>query len=88
MSLAEEALAKASFICPIMKEVINPRAQVRSPALADHSLDPLVALDQYLRTRHFSEQRVNELRRYAAKLVAEESSNGLADLTIDQGSRP
>ena len=69
-----KALAEASFICPIMKEIINPRAQVRSPALADHSVDPLAALDEYLKTKHFSQRRANELREYAAKLLAEERS--------------
>jgi exonuclease SbcD len=63
------ALAPA-FWAGFTKEV-RRAALPRSPNLTEHLTDPLLALEEYIKTRKFSEQRAKDLREYAARLVVE-----------------
>jgi len=63
------ALAPA-FWAGFTKEV-RRAALPRNPKLTESLTDPLLALEEYIKTRGFSEQRANALREYARRLLAE-----------------
>lgn len=59
-----------AFWAGFTKEV-RRAALSRNPKLTESLTDPLLALDEYIKTRGFSEQRANALREYARRLLAE-----------------
>jgi exonuclease SbcD len=74
------ALGDAYLALPVERDIVNPRDQVRNPVLADRSLDPLAALDEYLKTRRFSEARRVLLREYAGRLLTDVERDEALDL--------
>lgn len=64
-----EALRPA-FWAGFTKEV-QRRALPRNPRLTESMTDPLLALEEYLKTRRFSAERAQALREYARRLVSE-----------------
>ena len=68
-SAVRRALAPA-FWAAFTKEV-RKAALSRNPKLTESLTDPLLALDEYIKTHGFSDQRANALREYARRLLAE-----------------
>jgi DNA repair protein SbcD/Mre11 len=63
------ALQSAAWTTPITREVERPAARLRAPELAKGWQDPLLALDEYLKTTRYSEERKAALRQAAEKLL-------------------
>jgi DNA repair protein SbcD/Mre11 len=63
------ALESAAWTTPITREVEKPAARLRAPELAKGWQDPLQALEEYLKTTRYSEERKTALRQAAAKLL-------------------
>jgi len=77
-----EALRPA-FWAGFTKEV-ERKALPRNPRLTESMTDPLLALEEYLKTRSFSAERAEALRQYARRLVTQvaegEEPTGMASL--------
>jgi len=77
-----EALRPA-FWAGFTKEV-QRKALPRNPRLTESMTDPLLALEEYLKTRSFSAERADALRQYALRLVTQvaegEKPTGMASL--------
>ena len=65
------ALGKAYFATPLVREIEKPAARLRAPGLARGWDEPLAALEEYLKTTRFSEERKARLRKAAEKLAGE-----------------
>jgi len=63
------ALETAAWTTPITREVEKPAARLRAPELAKGWQDPLLALEEYLKTTRYSDERKITLRQAAAKLL-------------------
>lgn len=63
------ALESAAYLTRIVKEIERPPARLRAPGLSRSWDDPLTALEEYLKTTQFSDDRKAQLRAAAAKLV-------------------
>jgi DNA repair protein SbcD/Mre11 len=72
-----QALAEAAFVLPVIREVERPMARMRAPELAGKQQQSgreyaLFALEEYLRTRDFTDARKEQLRQAAGRLVKRE----------------
>jgi len=65
----QRALGGAAFATPVSREVEHPPARLRAPELAQHWGNPLAALEEYLHTTRYSEERKAQLRAAAQKLL-------------------
>jgi exonuclease SbcD len=70
----QRALGGAAFATPVSREVENPPARLRAPDLAQHWGNPLAALEEYLHTTRYSEERKAQLRTAAKHLLDERAS--------------
>jgi DNA repair protein SbcD/Mre11 len=68
------ALQGAAWATPIAREVERPAARLRAPELAKGWQDPLLALEEYLKTTRYSEERKTALRRAAEKLLGNQKT--------------
>lgn len=73
-----QALSEAAYVLPIAREIERPPARLRAPGLAQGWSDPVAALEEYLKTTRFSEERKAQLRSAAAKLIAGDEPVGPA----------
>lgn len=63
------ALGTAAWTTPITREVEKPAARLRAPELAKGWQDALFALEEYLKTTRYSEERKAALRQAATALL-------------------
>jgi exonuclease SbcD len=70
----QRALGGAAFATPVSREVEHPPARLRAPDLAQHWGNPLAALEEYLHTTRYSEERKAQLRTAAKSLLDERAS--------------
>lgn len=66
------ALHEAQFATPLAKDVEKAPERLRAPDLARSWMDPLLALDEYLKTTRLSEERKQQLREAAKMLLAKD----------------